>query len=64
MEQKLVVLTQPPALRLHLVRGTAVEDEMVGPDGEIIPWPDAAEMVSHESTWRDVGELAGEMPCP
>jgi hypothetical protein len=64
MEQKLVVLTQPPALRLHLVRGTAVEDEMAGPDGEIIPWPDAAETVSNESLWRDVCKLADEMPLP
>src|SRR6266568_1338160 len=64
VEQKLVVLTQPTALVLHLFWGKAIEDDMADPDVQIIPRPDAAEMVSHESMWCDVCELANEMPLP
>ena len=62
VEQKLVVLTHPTALALHLSWGKAVQDEMADPDVQIVSRPDAAETVPNESLWRDVCKLTDEMP--
>ena len=53
-EQQLVVFTHPPALVLHIGRGKAIEEEVEDPEGEIIPWPDPAEMGTHKSVGHDI----------